>query len=142
MPSHHAGGSHPPPDYARRLTGGLSPRKKKRGERPADAAVSARIEAAESSVPLELLAGVLQAEMPGLRHGYGRARDAGAPTDALPLSDAKILVMQGRASRGEGLFHPGDRCDIAALEEAEARRSLVEMEAEKARRRRERNGQE
>ena len=28
-------------------------------QRPADAAVSARIEAAESSVPLELLAGVL-----------------------------------------------------------------------------------
>ena len=48
------------------------------------------------------------------RGGYGagpantRGRLPDQPTRAAPLSEAKIAVMQERASRGETLFHPKD----------------------------------
>ena len=56
---------------------------------------------------------------------YGRRSDVGAPgirrvpepTDALPGSEAKILVLIGRAERGESLWHPRDANFAGAVSE-------------------------
>jgi hypothetical protein len=36
-------------------------------------------------------------------------------TDAAPGTGDKVAVMQGRALRGEQLFHPGDSRDMSAV---------------------------
>lgn len=40
--------------------------------------------------------------------GCALGRGRGKPTDALPGTEEKILVMRARASRGKELFHPQD----------------------------------